>query len=82
MGISYLSANLDRKHIAKEDQIMIRFFDYFSDSFRYALYSLKYKLFDSEEGKSFTQLRKYVEDNNVLSSYSEDVGYRNGSILL
>ena len=39
------------------------------------------KLFDSEQGKMFTKLKQYVEENHVLSAYSEEIGYKPGSIF-
>ena len=39
------------------------------------------KLFDSEQGKMFTKLKQYVEENHVLSDYSEEIGYKAGSIF-
>ncbi len=34
---------------------------------------------ESEKGKSFSKLRKYVEKNDILSSYAQDMGYHGGS---
>ena len=36
---------------------------------------------DSEKGKSFSKLRKYVEENQILSSYTEGSGYRENSVF-
>lgn len=34
---------------------------------------------ESDKGKSFSKLRKYVEKNHILSSYAQDVEYHEGS---
>lgn len=39
------------------------------------------KFFDSKEGKNFTRLKDYVENNQILSSYSNEIGYKSGSIF-
>lgn len=36
---------------------------------------------ESEKGKSFTKLRKYVEENKILSSYAQETGYKNKSVF-
>ncbi len=50
---------------------MIRFFDYFSASFRFALYSLKYKMYESEDEKHNLLIKDEIkaekaEENLVL----------------
>lgn len=50
---------------------MIRFFDYFNDSFRFALYSLKYKMYESEDEKHNLLIKDEIkaektEENLVL----------------
>ena len=36
---------------------------------------------ESEKGKAFSKLRKYVEDNGILSSYAQEPGYIEGSFF-
>lgn len=36
---------------------------------------------ESEKGKSFTKLRKYVEENDILSSYAQETGYKDNSVF-
>ena len=36
---------------------------------------------ESEKGKSFTKLRKYVEENKILSSYAQETGYKDKSVF-
>lgn len=36
---------------------------------------------DSEKGKKFSKLRKYVETNSIFSGYSKNIGYQNGSVF-
>ena len=36
---------------------------------------------ESAKGKSFTKLRKYVEENKILSSYAQETGYKDKSVF-
>lgn len=36
---------------------------------------------ESEKGKSFIKLRKYVEENDILSSYAQETGYKDNSVF-
>ena len=36
---------------------------------------------ESAKGKSFTKLRKYVEENKILSSYVQETGYKDKSVF-
>ncbi|MFV0516384.1 MAG: DNA phosphorothioation-dependent restriction protein DptF [Aminipila sp.] len=36
---------------------------------------------ESAKGKTFTKLRKYVEENEILSSYTYETGYKDNSIF-
>lgn len=36
---------------------------------------------ESAKGKSFTKLRKYVEENKILSSYAQEIGYKDKSVF-
>lgn len=36
---------------------------------------------ESAKGKSFTKLRKYVEENKILSSYAQETGYKVKSVF-
>lgn len=36
---------------------------------------------ESAKGKSFTKLRKYVEENKILSSYARETGYKDKSVF-
>lgn len=36
---------------------------------------------ESAKGKSFTKLRKYVEENEILSSYAQETGYKYNSVF-
>lgn len=36
---------------------------------------------ESEKGKAFSKLRKYVEDNGILSSYAQEPGYIEDSVF-
>ena len=36
---------------------------------------------ESAKGKPFTKLRKYVEENKILSSYAQETGYKDKSVF-
>ena len=36
---------------------------------------------ESAKGQSFTKLRKYVEENKILSSYAQETGYKDKSVF-
>ena len=36
---------------------------------------------DSEKGRKYSKLKKYVEENGIFSGYSQNIGYKEGSLF-